>query len=603
MTRLVCFVAAAAIGLLVSVAAYFKWHGSSGSTPPAALRPIQSNAGLSATAVIPPSASQKIAQAKNPWFQSRVDSGIEFRHQSGNSVEKPFPAANGSGIAAFDYDLDGLSDIYFATGTSFPVDPNRRDPMNRCYRNLGTWKFQDVTAAAGLGHSGYSAGLAVGDYDSDGFPDVYVACYGTDVLYRNLGDGTFQRLDALSGIADDRWATSAAMLDFDNDGHLDIYVCNYGKWSLETNRWCGDQARNLRYFCSPKSIEPEACTLLHNRGDGTFEEVAESAGLTARLGRAQGVIASDFDGNGTVDLYIGNDLHANSLFMNEGNGRFRDSSELSGAAYDYLGSMQAGMGVDAADITGDGLPELFVTNFEGEANAYYENLGNGLFQEVSQQRGLYSESIPWVGWGTVFCDFDLDGKLDLVVTNGHVDDNRPGIPYEEPPLLYRNERGRFAMIADQGGEYFARQHVGRALAVGDFDNDGDVDVVIGHQDGAPALLENVYHDLAERRGQSVCLRLIGTTCNRDAVGSKVRLRNGSHLQTMQIKGGGSYLSANELRILFGVPNPHESLELEITWADGSQSRKTDVKANGMYVIVQRPPSTTGKETFLIGERQ
>jgi hypothetical protein len=545
--------------------------------------------------------SPREAIVSDPWFSTREDAGIDFRHDSGTSPEKPFPAANGSGLAALDYDLDGRCDLYFATGTSFPIVTPRAAPINRFYRNLGAWNFEDVTAEIGLGHSGYSAGVTFGDYDSDGFPDVYVACYGANVLYRNMGDGTFEQQDATSGAADDRWATSTAMLDFDGDGFLDIYVCNYGEWSPDESRWCGDRSRNIRYYCSPRTIKPVADLLLRNSGDGSFEDATEAAGLSKSVGRSQGVVAADFDGNGKIDLYLGNDLNANSMFLNLGNGTFDDASELSGVAYDYLGGMQAGMGVDAADVNGDGLPELFVTNFEREHNAYYENLGDGQFQEVSQQRGLYAAGLPWVGWGTALADFNLNGLLDLVVTNGHVDSNRPNVAHAHPALLWQNDgKGRFEVLGAQGGHYFTQRHVGRALVVADLDNDGDQDLVIGHQDGPPSLLENEQRTPSGGGRSSIVLRLVGTRCNRDAIGSTLTLKAGERQQVLQIKGGGSYLSAHDVRKVFAVSADASSLSLEIRWPDGIVSVLDDLAPDGSYIVVQPLSSDTIARVFSRG---
>lgn len=538
------------------------------------------------------------------WFTTITEStGIDFHHNSGSSSEKPFPSANGSGLAALDYDLDGLYDLYFATGTPFPIEQGRAEPINRCYRNLGAASFQDVTNMCGLGHNGYSAGLAVGDYDSDGFPDVYVNCFGRNVLYHNLGDGTFARVTESAGVGDERWGTSAAFFDYDGDGLLDIYVCNYAKWSFETRGWCGDRKRNVRVHCGPHSVEAEPDALYRNLGDGTFTDVSQATGLGSRNGRAQGVVAADLNRDGHCDLYIGNDLHANSLFINGGDGQFRDTTDEAGVAYDYKGSIQAGMGVAAADVTGDGVPDLFVTNFSNEHNSFYINSDQGLFQEASQRFGLYSEGYPWVGWGTAFADFDLDGGLDLVVTNGHVDDNREefgeAAPYAEPPLAWRFDEGRFQFLGARAGAYFVESHVGRGLIVVDLDNDGDQDLVIGHQDAVPAVLRNERLAGASTLARSCSLRLVGTHSNRDAVGASVTMRSGEHASLQQINGGGSYLSSHDPRLVFALPADAESPSFEIQWPGGQVSLLEGLQPGTAAVIIE-PPAPAGKtRTFFL----
>jgi hypothetical protein len=313
-------------------------------------------------------------------------------------------------------------------------------------------------------------------------------------------------------------------------------------------------------------------------------------------------VAADLDRDGNIDLYIGNDLNANSMFLNQGDGSFGDASELSGVAYDYLGGMQAGMGVDAADVNGDGLPELFVTNFEGEHNAYYENLGKGLFQEVSQQRGLYAASLPWVGWGTALADFNLDGWLDLVVTNGHVDNNRLNVDHAHPALLWKNDGdGRFVLLGAQGGTYFTRPHVGRALVVADLDNDGDHDLVIGHQDGPPSLLRNESQTTNEHARNSIVLQLIGTRSNRDGIGSILTMKTDRSQQVLQVKGGGSYLSAHDARTIFAVPPNAVNVTLEIRWPDGVVSELDDVLPGGSYTIVQPLSSEVAARVYSRGK--
>jgi enediyne biosynthesis protein E4 len=524
------------------------------------------------------------------WFTDVTKStGIDFIHDSGTNSEKPFPSANGSGLAALDYDLDGLQDLYFATGTPFPIEDGRAAPINRCYRNLGAVCFQDVTEKCGLGHNGYSAGIAIGDYDADGFPDVYVNCFGSNVLYHNSGDGTFEVVSETAQAADPRWGTSVAFFDYDNDGLLDIYACNYAKWRWEDRRWCGNRKRNVRVYCSPHSVEAERDVLLRNLGDGTFADTSHLTGLDSRAGRGQGVVAVDLNRDGYCDLYVGNDLQANSLFINDGNGAFRDATEESGVAYDFQGSMQAGMGVASADVTDDGLPDLFVTNFANEHNSLYVNTASGVFLESSQQIGLYSNGYPWVGWGTAFADFDLDGGLDLVVTNGHVDENRQLLgeetPYAEPPLIWRMDQGRFRFLGERGGDYFSQDHVGRALIVVDLDNDRDQDLVIGHQDAAPALLRNEC-SRGEAKASSFSLRLVGSASNRDAVGASITMRWGEQSSLRQVSGGGSYLSSHDLRQVFASPHNQETPTFEIQWPNGRTSMIDDLQPGTNTVIIE-----------------
>lgn len=521
------------------------------------------------------------------WIQN---SGVDFRHRSGNSADRPFPAANGSGIGAIDYDLDGNYDLYFASGRSFPLDrPDSSATGCRLFRNGGNWSFHDVTLASGTGHLGYGAGVAVGDFDSDGFPDLYVTCYGPNVLYRNCGDGTFMRVEETAGVNDSRWGTSATFLDYDGDGNLDLYVCNYAKWSLETNQFCGNRETNTRIFCNPSSVEPEADLLYRSSGDGAFTESSAAAGVAGPRGRGQGVVAADVDLDGRVDLFVGNDLQPNFLFQNVGQGQFRDISDESGAAYDKAGQVHAGMGVDAADLNGDGLPELFVTNFEQEYSTCYENQGQASFVDVTETRSLAAASRPWVGWGTALVDLDSDGFRDVIVTNGHTDDNLAEMGrdalYQQPPLIWRNRGKRFELASQQAGDYFRGNYCGRALAVVDLDNDGDLDVIIGHQDQSPALLRNDGVRATALRQKTFTVRLVGRQSARDAIGTRIEVKSGAGTTFHQVRGGGSYLSAHDARIV-GICEPGLTANVVIRWPSGIESAVGGVSAGREYVIVE-----------------
>jgi len=525
-------------------------------------------------------------------FTSRIDgSGVDFVHVSGNSAEKPFPAANGSGVATFDYDLDGLCDLYFATGNSFPL--NGPGAMaNKVYQSLGSWRFRDRTAETGLGHRGYSAGLAVGDYDADGFPDVYVACYGSDVFYRNQGDGTFADVSIASGTDDDRWGTSAAFLDYDNDGLLDLYVGNYARWTPETNPYCGDRQHGRRMFCGPTMVPPEDHVLLHNEGDGAFTDASAASGIRAKAGRAQGILAGDLNQDGWTDLYVANDLNPNFLFINQKDGTFHEEAELVGVAYDRLGKVHAGMGLAAADTRNRGVFDLFVTNFELEHNAFYQHDEAGFYEDVSHLVGLAADSLPWIGWGTSFADFDLDGWFDLIVVNGHVDDNlrefgREG-EYAQPAFVWRNNRGKFESQGASAGEYFAGAHPARGLAIADLDNDGDWDVVCGHQDEHPELLCNSrVQGTADPAG--IQLTLIGLDCNREGVGTTVTIATKEATPlAAQVMGGGSYLSASERTLLIGTEGiaTEPAITLRIRWPGRDEPTLAELPGPGRFIIIE-----------------
>ena len=588
------------IGVLALSTGWLVWTRNRTEIAARPIHPVVSSSRSFATNAAPVTAGAGDSPIR--FTLMTESSGIDFRHRSGNSSERPFPAANGSGIGSLDYDLDGNYDLYFATGRTFPLDqPDAAGTGNRLYRNDGHWTFTDVTTASGVGHLGYSAGIAVGDFDADGFPDIYVSCFGPNVLYRNCGDGTFQPVGEAARVNDSRWGTSAAFLDYDGDGELDVYSCNYADWSLETNQFCGNRQRGVRIFCSPSSVAPERHLLFHNEADGTFREALHDAGIDAQAGRGQGVVAADLNLDGLIDLYVGNDLQPNFLFLNVGGGRFRDASDESGAAYDRTGHIHAGMGVDAADMNGDGLPELFVTNFEHEYNTYYENSGNEQFQDTSESVGLAAASRPWVGWGTALVDLDGDGHRDVIVTNGHTDNNLAEMgrdaPYEQPPLVWRNHGKRFELVGPgAAGPYFSRRYPGRALSISDLDNDGDPDVIIGHQDSSPALLRNDCVSISASRTNSIVLRFIGRSSNRDAVGTLLKLESGTLTSHHQIRGGGSYLSAHDLRVT-GICDGSQPANLQIRWPRGIESRVTGLASGCGYAIIE--PQDPGQSPQII----
>jgi hypothetical protein len=538
------------------------------------------------------------------WFTDvTAASGVVFTHHSGDSPEKPFPSANGSGLAAFDFDLDRLPDLLFATGNPFPVDPATAPHSNRCYRNRGGWRFDDATAASGLGHRAYSHGITVGDYDADGFPDVFVTCFGPDVLYRNLGDGTFAPVSA--GVEDPRWSSSAAFFDADADGLLDLFVCTYGKWSPEHNPFCGDRIRGVRVFCSPMTVEAEGDAFHRNLGDGSFREATAAAGLDGRPGRGLGVVAARLDDDDRIDLYVANDLNPNSLFLGDTGGRFRDASDLSGTAYDSLGRVKSSMGVDAADTRGTGRFDLAVTDFSQEYNLLFTNGGGGVFTDASERSGFGPPSLPLVSWGLQFTDLDLDGREDAVVTSGHVGDERQQAGDEatlrQPGLVLHNRGTRFVATSDGAlGDYFRAPHQGRGLVATDLDGDGDHDLAFNHRDEPAALLRN---DVGTGRaavadgGRPLVVRLVGTRSNRDCVGAVATLVEAGPRQTRQIKGGGGYQSARDPRLLFALRSGGTGGGLEIGWPCGERSVIDGLAGGREYVVIE--PASAGSAALVV----
>ena len=545
-------------------------------------------------------------------FVWRKETGVDFVHCSGFDDQRVFPAANGSGIGVVDFDLDGLADLYFASGKHFPVDKPAPGNTNQFFRNLGNWSFDQCSSEAHLDADAYCSGITVGDFDNDGFQDVYVGCYGVNLLYHNLGDGSFELMkgtglphgkpeplaDNFGDIPDTPgWATSSVFLDFDGDGDLDIYVGNYGIWNLELKNKCGDFEKNEPRFCSPTSVRAQADVLYENKGDGTFVDVSAQAGIYAKVKnknqesvlenyRTQGVIATDFNADGLIDIYCGNDMDSNLLLINLGNGKFENRTEMSSTGYGPNGGSLASMGVAASDATNDGMMDLFCTNFSEEYNSFYKGLGDLQFAEVSKQNRLGEGARPWVGWGTEFVDLDCDGWLDVIVTNGHVDPNikvfEKSQDHLQPCLIWKNTKGRFKLSAVKG-EYFAKRHPGRALALADLDNDGDQDVIVGHQDQKPALLENVCKTVKSERNLTV--QMIGTRSNRDGIGSVLRFKSDFGQLNRVLSGGGSYLSNHSTVIRETRWDPKQ--EATVIWRDGRESLLSSSRyriGNRIYVV-------------------
>jgi enediyne biosynthesis protein E4 len=498
----------------------------------------------------------------------------------------------GSGVALFDADGDGDLDLFFVDGARLPCCPptSTPAPRDRYFENLGGGAFRDATERSGLGDPGYGMGVAVGDVDGDGRPDVHVANFGPDRLFRNLGEGRFEDVTGPARVGDTRWGSSAAFGDFDRDGDLDLLVANYLDFTLATHRDC-TAANGIPVYCDPDAYGRVGSVLYRNAGDGTFEDATEASGV-GLPGKALGVVFADLDLDGDGDLYVANDGIENFLFRNDGRGVFEEDGLVSGAALSDRGFAQAGMGVTAGDADGDGLPDLFVTNLSGETNAYYRNLGPGGFVHRSQAAGLGAPSLLDTGFGAEFADFDLDGDLDLLVANGHVLDNAERVSdvlrSRQPHRLYRNDGGIFREATAEAIPPEAAEGFGRGLAVGDFDGDGLPDAVVSHCGGAPFL----YRNASGGGARGIQIRLVGTRSNRDGIGARVEARVGERLLVREVVGGGSYLSHSDRTILLGLGSAPEAREVTIRWPSGAFQRLGSLPAGGLLVL--REAEGTGR---------
>ncbi len=570
--------ASAALGLLVLMVGCSETPPPSATSPSASTAPPPSSASA-APAVSPPAGPAESVASPFRFEEVAKSAGIDFVQVSGMTPARHFPSANGSGAAFLDYDRDGKMDLYFASCNLLPLAEKPAN-SNRLYRNLGGGKFEDVTEKAGVGFRGFCHGVIAADLDNDGDTDLILCNLGSNVLYLNNGDGTFRDESVKAGIASPNWSSGGAVLDYDNDGDLDVYIANYGSWDIKTDglRKCPDEKAEVRQYCSPRTITTVRHILYRNdvTKDGVphFTDVTVSAGVGRTDGHGFGVVATDLNGDGKIDLYVANDQCPAFTFINKGDGTFRDDTLENGAAFDDNGQAQSGMGVDAEDADGDGKPEIIRTNFMEETTSYYMNLGDSQFLEQSAFVGLMAESKKWVKWGCGLVDFDNDGWPDVFITNGHVDDNHhlvgnPNLPYNEPPLLFRNIGGgagggrKFASVAKGAGAYMETGHVGRGAAFGDLDDDGLADIVVNHKDKPPGVLLN----RSKTPNHWVRLELRGTRSNRDAIGARVQVVAEGQTITRQQKGGGSMESTNDPRLLIGVGAARE-VKIVVKWPAG-----------------------------------
>jgi hypothetical protein len=513
--------------------------------------------------------------------------GITFHHENAASNQKYLIETMGAGCAWIDYDQNGLLDLYLvnsaATQAFKPAAPLR----GALYRNNGDGTFTDVTAKAGVGAEGlFGMGVAVGDYDNDGFPDLLVLGYGRSILYHNNGDGTFTDVTAHAGVANaGQWASSAAWFDYDNDGFLDLVIANYVDWSPERNFYCGNQGVGMRSYCHPDDYHGQAPALFHNNGDGTFSDASKRSGLGAKPSNGLAVVTFDYDDDGWQDIFIANDALANSLFHNNRDGTFTELAYEAGVAVSEDGVAESGMGTDAADATGKGSMDLIVGHLDLQMARLYRNLGNGFFEDATFSAKLSYATFHTSVFGARFLDYDNDGRRDIFMAAGHVLDNidryRPGTGYAEPKLMFHNAgNGVFENVSNQLGPDFQIPCVSRGAAVGDFDNDGGLDILVSNNGGAPQLLRND----GGNANHWLQILLIGTRSNRDGVGARLKLSAGDLTLYEQKKGGMSYQSAEDPRLHFGLGNRTKIDLIEIRWPSGSVTRLSDVASDQILAV-------------------
>jgi enediyne biosynthesis protein E4 len=511
-------------------------------------------------------------------------SGITFKHVFSQEKRYILESMSG-GVALFDYDNDGLLDIYFVNSPTVETAKDPQSARSELWRNRGDGTFQDVTDKAGVGFPGFGMGVCTGDYDNDGWEDLYLTCLGANRLYHNNGDGTFTDLSAKAGVADPRWSTGAVFGDYNNDGWLDLFVANYLDINLDNlpefgkGKYC--QFQGISVQCGPRGLAGAGDSLYRNNGDGTFTDVSKKAGVADAEGRyGLGAAWCDFNEDGLIDLYVANDTSGNYLYQNKGDGTFSEIGLISGAALSEDGKGQASMGIAIGDYDHRGRWNLFVTNFSDEYNAFYRQEKGFSFSDVSYATQTGRASLPYVGWGCGFFDYDNDGWLDLMVVNGHVYPQLAAaklkLAYAQRKLFYRNNRnGTFAEIGLEMGSAMNLPSVSRGAAFGDLDNDGDIDVVINNLDGAPEVLRND----GGNKQNFIVIDLVGDKRNRSAYGARVRVTAGDLVQVAERRSGGSYLSQNDARLHFGLEQRARVDSVEVRWPSGVTEKFDGLAAN------------------------
>ncbi|HEX4543527.1 MAG TPA: CRTAC1 family protein [Candidatus Acidoferrum sp.] len=525
--------------------------------------------------------------------------GIKFVHNNGAFGKKFLPETMGPGVAFIDYDNDGWPDIFLVNGMDWPGHVQKHSAP-KLYHNNHDGTFTDVTHKAGLDVEMFGLGVAVGDYDNDGYDDIFVTAYGQSHLFHNNGNGTFSDVTQKAGLLGPKeFSTSAAWVDYDKDGNLDLVVGSYVQWTPETDLYCTLDGKSKSY-CTPESYKGTSVRLWHNRGNGTFEDVTQKAGLGDPTSKTLGVAVLDYDNDGWPDLLFSNDTQPNKLYRNNDNGTFTEKAVVAGVAFSEDGVARAGMGVDAADYDHSGFPSLLITNFSNQMLSLYHNEGKGLFVDEAPRSEIGRASLLTLGFGCFFFDYDLDGWPDVLVANGHIDADiqrvQANVKYAMPPHLFRNMgKGKFVEVTKSVGQAFATPRVGRGAAYADIDNDGRLDLLLSTNGGPVYLFRNEAQG-ATPPNRSLRVKLIGTKSNRDGIGAIAKLTAGGETQTQMLRSGSSYLSASELVLTFGLGQRDKAEAIEIRWPSGQVDKLSDV-ATGATITVTETKGITSTRKF------
>jgi hypothetical protein len=546
-------------------------------------------AGCSAAVGLPPFRSR--VYSASPLFEEipASVSGISWVHENAMSANRYLPETMGPGVAFCDFDNDGWPDIFMVNSGACDFYQPKAPLKNALYKNNRDGTFTDVTDKAGVaGGKEFSMGCAAADYDNDGYPDILVTAYGRCTLYHNNGNGTFTDVTDKAGVAAPGWTTSAVWFDYDNDGKLDLFLCSFVQFSLKNNIFCGDNKLGKRFYCIPRVFKPTPSLLYRNNGDGTFTDVTAGTDIQRALGKALGVVATDINGDGLVDLFVANDTVQNFLFANRGKGKWEEIALAAEVGFSANGTPRSGMGVDAADVNGDGKQDLFVANVDQEMFSLYRNDGNEFFSDVAAANGISQATRLLSGWGLKFFDYDNDGFVDLFLANGHPDDMIENysqqVRYREPLVLFHHDGSKLTNVSDQAGPVFQKMFPARGLATGDFNNDGRLDVFIGNNGGAPLLLKNN----AAEGNHWLGVKLQGTACNRDAIGATITWSAGGKTRTRYKSNGGSYLSSHDMREVLGIGPATKIDWVEVKWPQpsGRVERLTDLPTDRYVTIVE-----------------